>query len=318
MAPLSFLRGLRRWWAMRDPEIRWIVEVGVDEIPEEANPVPERMPPPYSYVSKTINEMSYLLDDPDILLTIFRSAVGKTEWETRLHGLPGEVKLLVAQPEVARGARLVILTGERFRAWLLTYLGVIVAARLDEAGIGSSYGLEAIKWLDEWSGHAHVVVVKLKEKLYRWGPEFSVYIHGIDKQHQYLVVTLNNLYKYLLAGSPRRILDDTLDALTDYTKFHFRSEEKLFDKYSYPRAEGHRKQHRFFVDKVTDFLEKYKANEQRLTLEVLHFLADWVKNHILTSDHDFGEWFYQHGVPIVDESLVKESREARRKLGLPT
>ena len=314
---VGLLRSLRRWWHLRDPEIRWIVEVGVDEIPEEANPVPERMQGRYSFVSKYINENSYLLDDPDIVLTVFRAAEESRRERIRLHGLPGEVKVLVERPELARAPHLVIIEGERFTAWLLTYYGVIVAARLDEAGVGSSYGLQAIQWLDEWSGEFQAVFIKLKESLYRWGPEFSVYIRGIDNQHRYLVVTLNNLYRYLLSGQPRKILDPTLDALADYTKFHFRSEERLFDKYGYPRAEGHRKQHRFFVTKVDDFMEKYQANEQKLTLEVLHFLADWVKNHILTSDHDFGEWFYQHGVPIIDEELVREGREARKKLGLP-
>jgi hypothetical protein len=67
---VSLLKGLRRWWALRDPEIRWIVEVGVDEVPEEANPVPERMGPPYGFVVRTVDENSYLLDDPDIMLTV--------------------------------------------------------------------------------------------------------------------------------------------------------------------------------------------------------------------------------------------------------
>ena len=307
---LGFLRGVRRWWHLRDPEIRWIVEVGVEEIPEEVNPVPERLGPPYSFVAASIDENSYLLDDPDIVLTVFRAAEETKRETLRLHGLRGEVKLLVARPELARAPHLVILFGERFDAWLLTYYGVIVAARLDEAGVGTTYGLQAVRYLDEWSGTVEASLVRLKERLYEWGPEFSVYIRGLDNQHQYLVVTLNNLYRYLIAGSPRKVLDNTLDAMADYTKFHFRSEERLFDKYGYPRAEGHRRQHQVFVNKVTEFMEKYKANEERLTLEVLHFLADWVKNHILTSDHDYGEWFLHHGVPIIDEKLVEEYHHA--------
>jgi len=301
---------------MRNPEIRWIVEVGVKEVPEEANPAPDRMDQPYPFVSKYVDENSYLLDDPDIMLTLFRSVVDKREEHIRLHGLPGEIKLLVARPDVANGVYLLAFNGERFRAWLLTYYGVITAVRLDEAGMGTSYGLRALRWLDEWTGSVDIVKIRLRESLYSWGPEFSVYIKGLDNQHHYLVTTLNNLYKYLLAGSARRILDDTLNALLDYTKFHFRSEEVLFDKYGYPKAEGHRKQHQTFVEKASDFMEKYKAGEARLTLEVLHFLADWVKNHILTSDHDYGEWFYEHGVPIVEEKLVRRSREVRAKLGL--
>jgi len=210
------------------------------------------------------------------------------------------VRLLVSRPELARAPYLVVLNGEQFDAWLLTYYGVIVAARLDEAGVGTSYGLRAIQYLDEWSGTVDATFVRLRDRLYSWGPEFTVYIRGIDNQHRYLVVTLNNLYRYLLAGETGKALSDTLDALVDYTRFHFRSEKRLFDKYGYPRAEGHRRQHRWLVEKVEAFMEKYRAGEERLTLEVLHFLADWVRNHILNSDHDFGEWFLEHNVPIVD------------------
>ena len=304
----GFLRSLRRWWALRDPEIRWIVEVGVDEIPEEANPVPESMGRPYGFVAKTIDMNSYLLDDPDIMLTVLRASEESRKETIRLHGLRGEIKLLVSRPELAKAPHLIIISGERFDAWLLTYYGVIVAARLDEAGIGTHYGLQAIHYLDEWNGTVEASFVRLRDKLYQWSPEFSVFVKGIDNQHHYLVVTLNNLYRYLLSGQPRKVLDKTLDAMADYTKFHFRSEERLFDKYGYPRAEGHRRQHQIFVNKVSDFLEKYQANEERLTLEVLHFLADWVRNHILTSDHDYGEWFLEHGVPVIDDRLVEEYR----------
>ena len=48
----------------------------------------------------------------------------------------------------------------------------------------------------------------------------------------------------------------------------------------------------------------------------MHFLSEWVKNHILTSDYDFGEWFYEKGIPIIDEEMVGSCRRVRRRLGL--
>ena len=156
----------------------------------------------------------------------------------------------------------------------------------------------------------------LRTVLYRWGPEFSVYVKGLDRQHMYLVTTLNNLYRFLLSGQPRKVMDRTLDALSEYTRFHFRSEELLFDKYGYPRAEQHRREHRGFVDKVTEFMEKYRANEEKLTIDVLHFLASWVRSHILGSDHDYAEWFYERDLPFVDNDLVWKSRKARIEKGI--
>ena len=72
-------------------------------------------------------------------------------------------------------------------------------------------------------GQAEVLHVPL-------GPEFSVYIKGIDSQHRYLVTVLNNLYIGILAGEEKKVVGETLNSLVDYTKFHFRSEERLFDR----------------------------------------------------------------------------------------
>ncbi|BES80559.1 bacteriohemerythrin [Pyrodictium abyssi] len=313
----GFLRKLRYWWHTRDPDVRYIVEVGVDEIPEERKPIPKTMVPPFSYVAESIEWNSRLLDDPSLVLYILEAAESKEEFETRLHGLQGQVKHLVAsrlEPEM--GPRLLIIEGERLNAWILTYGVIITAVRLEEPGLGVSYGLDALHALDEWTGKVRVVVAKLRRYMYRWGPEFSVYIRGVDNQHRYLVTVLNNLYISILAGEEKKVVDETLNSLVDYTKFHFRSEEKLFDKYGYPRAESHRRQHEGFVKKVAEFMEQYEAGEKQLTLSILHFLSEWVKNHILTSDHDFGEWFYEKGIPIIDEEMVEACRRARQRLGL--
>ena len=309
---MGLFRSLRRWWALRNPEIRWIVEVGVDEVPDEEHPIPEPLPTPYEYVSRSVEESSILLRDPAFTLDILRASEEYRKIRVRLER--GFVKRLVSLPRYATGYWLLMLEGD-IDAWLLLNNAFIVAARADIRG-DILYGLGALRVIDEAEGEADLVEVKLRDSLYTWGPEFSVYVKGIDNQHYFLVTTLNNLYRHLLAGSEREVVDRILDALASYTKFHFRSEEVLFDKYGYPRAEGHRRQHQSFVNKVTEFMERYQANEERLTLRVLHFLAEWVRNHILVSDHDYGEWFLKQGVPIIDEKRAEESRRARRKLGL--
>ena len=311
-------RRIRRWWHLRDPEVRWVVEVGVKEVPEEASPVPEVLPHPYEFISRYVTENSYLLDDPHTVLGILRGSEADKplRYTLKLKGLGG-IRLFLSRPEIVADPYLVLMESDDLSLWLLTYHGVVTAARLELVDGRVLYGLRVFtEYLRGFEGEVSVAATRLRKSFYDWGPEFSVYIKGLDRQHNYLVTTLNNLYRHLIAGSSREVIDDTLSALVDYTKFHFRSEEILFDKYGYPRAEGHRKQHKSFVDKVAEFMEEYKAGEQRLSVEVLNFLADWVYNHILISDHDYGEWFLEKHLPIVEEELAKESREARRKLGL--
>jgi hemerythrin len=311
-------RRLRRWWHLRNPEVRWIVEVGVEEVPEEKFPRPEPLPGDLSFISRYIEEDSYLLEDPHTVLSLLRSTKpgSQTRFSYRLVGSKGSLKLLVEKPQIVNKPALLLLEGEDFLSWILSYYGVITAIRFDDKLGNSFYGLKALKELSMREGEAQITVSELKDTLYKWGPEFSVYIKGIDRQHNYLVTTLNNLYRHLLAGSDREYMDETLKAMADYTKFHFRSEEVLFDKYGYPRAEAHRRQHQSFVNKVTEFLDAYNRNEERLTIQVLNFLADWVYNHILISDHDYGEWFLKKNLPFMDEEKARKAREARRKLGL--
>jgi len=43
-------------------------------------------------------------------------------------------------------------------------------------------------------------------------------------------------------------------------------------------------QHAFFVKKIEEFEQKYKANTITLSSEVMIFLKDWIVNHITKLD----------------------------------
>jgi len=112
------------------------------------------------------------------------------------------------------------------------------------------------------------------------------------------VSTLNSLYHATATGEAEEVISTVLKRLVDYTKFHFRSEEILMDRYNYPqdRFERHVKEHRSFTRTVMEFREKYEAGEARLTLEVFKFLATWVQNHIAGTDKDYGRYFKEIGI----------------------
>ncbi len=139
----------------------------------------------------------------------------------------------------------------------------------------------------------------MKEKLLEWSDEdLSVYVVGLDNQHKYLVNTLNSLYHATIRGEAEKVASTILKRLVDYTKFHFRSEEILMEKYEYPHEKymKHVKEHQAFVKATVDFREKYEKGEEELTLRVFKFLATWVKNHVAGTDRDYGRYFLQIGV----------------------
>ena len=308
----SFFKRIRRWWELRDPDVKYIVEVGVDKVPQLITPtvipLENRV-----YVSATIDETSLIIDDPNVILSIITSSREEQRFSARLNtGLAS----ILGRPQLSHGPSFVFLEGEDYVGRMIVYDNIITAARVDLPHNKTVYSLKAVDVIEHAGGIVNVSVVKLKEQMYEWGPHFSVFVKGIDSQHNYLVTVLNNLYIMMIAGSSKYYIDDALSSLIDYTKFHFRSEEKLFDKYGYPRAEQHRKEHSGFVEKVVEFNDKYRLGEAKLTLSILKFLADWVRNHILFSDHDYGVWFYEHNVPIIDDKRVPISEAERRKRGI--
>ena len=132
--------------------------------------------------------------------------------------------------------------------------------------------------------------------LVSWDSSLSVNVEEIDGQHQKLVGMLNDLHVAMLAGEGGEVLSKILEGLLDYTVYHFGTEEKYFDLYGYPETPLHKQQHREFVEKVIDFKQRYDEGEAALSVEVLDFLAGWVKQHIKGSDKKYGPFFNEKGL----------------------
>lgn len=124
----------------------------------------------------------------------------------------------------------------------------------------------------------------------KWEEKFSVRIPEIDHQHQHLIDLINQLYDAMRAGQGKTKLQEILNELINYTDYHFKTEEKLFDTYHYPHNLEHRKHHDSLRSQVIDFNTKFHDGRTTISLELLSFLKDWVKNHILDEDFKYSEY----------------------------
>lgn len=120
--------------------------------------------------------------------------------------------------------------------------------------------------------------------IFTWSDKFLTGITEIDDQHKKLVSLVNDLHDAMKNQKAKEILDKTLQDLADYTVYHFATEERAFDKYGYSEKVQHKKNHAEFVQKVTDLIERRKKSEMALSIDVLTFVSDWVKTHILVED----------------------------------
>jgi|WetSurMetagenome_2_1015567.scaffolds.fasta_scaffold1002654_1 hemerythrin len=132
--------------------------------------------------------------------------------------------------------------------------------------------------------------------LIQWDSTFSVNVAEIDKQHQKLVALINNLNEAMKQGKGKDILAKIIEELTDYTRNHFTFEEGYFDKFRYPAAASHKLEHGNFVKKISEFKNGFDNGKLALTIEVMGFLRDWLKNHIQGIDRKYSSFFNEKGL----------------------
>lgn len=132
--------------------------------------------------------------------------------------------------------------------------------------------------------------------LIRWNDNLSVNIKVIDQQHKKLVDSINELNDAMKLGKGKEVMGKIINNLISYTATHFRTEEKYFAQFGYPDLANHKKEHDAFVQKVSEFKDKFEKGRIMMTIEVMNFLSDWLKNHILVTDKLYVEFFNAKGL----------------------
>ena len=117
-----------------------------------------------------------------------------------------------------------------------------------------------------------------------WDKGLETGIEIIDNQHKKLISLVNDLHGAMKGGKGRLVIGDTLEELATYTVYHFGTEEKAFDRYSYPETAAHKFQHAELIRQVGELMASFKKGELTITIDTLQFLTDWVRTHIRQED----------------------------------
>jgi len=132
--------------------------------------------------------------------------------------------------------------------------------------------------------------------LIQWNDSLSVNIDEIDKQHQKLIGMINDLNDAMREGKGKDIVGKIVTGLISYAETHFTTEEAYFDQFEYPGAYSHKKEHLDFVMKVFDFKTGFEKGTVGLSIEVLNFLSDWLRDHIKGVDRKYVPFFNAKGL----------------------
>lgn len=129
----------------------------------------------------------------------------------------------------------------------------------------------------------------------RWNDNYKIGIEEIDTQHKRFFdiadYTFNLLKDNLIIDKYDRIIA-ILNELKDYTKYHFRTEEEFMEKIRYKKLLSHKVEHKDFIRTLEEIdLSKIDQDQEGYTLELLDMILNWLSNHILKSDAEFGRFY---------------------------
>jgi len=121
-----------------------------------------------------------------------------------------------------------------------------------------------------------------------WSADLETGIDIIDQDHKVLVDLLNQVHDCLGDEEEAVTLGSVLNALVDYTEYHFAREERIMQAAVFPDFEAHRRLHQALVKRANEFRARHaRAPSSVNGREVLEFLREWLINHILKQDFQF-------------------------------
>jgi len=132
--------------------------------------------------------------------------------------------------------------------------------------------------------------------LYQWTSSCSVGVSRFDGQHRHLFEMLNDLNTAMQSGQGKAVLSNILYGLTAYAQDHFAAEELAMKNTSYPEFAAHYKEHVAFALQISKFMEEFEAGATLISIDVLQFLSEWLKKHILGSDKAYAAHLNRHGI----------------------
>ncbi|TDX53218.1 bacteriohemerythrin [Orenia marismortui] len=132
----------------------------------------------------------------------------------------------------------------------------------------------------------------------KWSDDLNIGIEKIDQQHKEIFTQSNYFLKKIKEDkdNPAELksnIEDLFYFLTDYFVTHFNDEERLQQKYNYPRYEQHKKVHHNFIERINQI--KYSFWNEDHDIDYLkHEIKDeilvWLKDHIIKEDRLISEY----------------------------
>lgn len=129
-----------------------------------------------------------------------------------------------------------------------------------------------------------------------WTEDLSVHIQEVDEQHKGLFDLINQLHIAIRDNHGSETAREILNQLAESTRTHFLLEESLMRLTHYTGFAGHKGQHEALMEEMRTLQHTLDNEGAAITTDLLHFLNNWLTQHINSCDQPFSLHFEQSGL----------------------
>jgi len=121
--------------------------------------------------------------------------------------------------------------------------------------------------------------------LVKWSKDLETGVTFVDADHKVLINLLNQVNDCIAEKEEMTVLGSVLDALVEYTDYHFLREEKMMELSDYSCLDIHQATHRVLSSQVRSVYENFQADPWNVNpISVRDFLQSWLVDHIMGVD----------------------------------
>jgi len=132
--------------------------------------------------------------------------------------------------------------------------------------------------------------------LIEWTDDLSVGVEEFNSHHKRLIEMINKLHDSIVTKTDSSVIEEILSGLSNYTMYHFFTEEDAMKKHGYPDFDDHKAIHFNLTDKTLRFMQDLNSGKSGLSEELLAFLKEWLRDHILHIDMNYKSFFNSKGI----------------------
>jgi hemerythrin-like metal-binding protein len=123
------------------------------------------------------------------------------------------------------------------------------------------------------------------QQFIKWLDKYNTGNFVIDHQHRRLVQLINDLEEVIGQQELKpSLLNVIFQEVSDYTVYHFQTEEELMESVNYSGIVDHKVLHKNFIVGLEQFKTEAEKGTVYIDIALCQFLKDWLLAHIAIED----------------------------------